>query len=79
MQRTVEYDRGPRSLLLDLADLDLEARKNVLRVLKEHEVREALLRAEVSRLKDELTLLGGRTPLGDSSHPSSSSAQERRP
>ena len=79
MQRTVEYDRGPRSLLLDLADLDLEARKNVLRVLKEHEVREALLRAEVGRLQDELSVLGRRTPPGDSSHPSSSSAQERRP
>jgi hypothetical protein len=49
-----------RSLLLDLSHLDAEARKTVLQVLKAHEAREASLRAEVGRLREELRTLGAR-------------------
>lgn len=79
MKPTVELDRGPRSLIVDLTDLEVEARKNVLQVLRQHKRREALLRAEVSRLQEQLRVLGVRTPPGESTQPSHSLAHEWRP
>lgn len=43
----------PLSILLDLGGLDVEARKNVLRALKDSFARETRLRAEVQRLREQ--------------------------
>jgi len=44
----------PLSLLLDLGGLEVEARKNIMRALKDSHAREVRLRAEVQRLRDQL-------------------------
>jgi hypothetical protein len=43
----------PLSILLDLGGLDVEARKNILRALKDSYAREMRLRAEVQRLREQ--------------------------
>ena len=42
----------PLSILFDLGGLEVEARKNILRALKDSYAREVRLRAEVQRLRD---------------------------
>lgn len=78
MRQTVERDASARSLWLDLADLDVEPRKNVLRVLKEHETREAVLRAEVGRLQQQLRGLDRTGPSRMPSRPCPHCGCERR-
>lgn len=43
----------PLSILLDLGGLEVEARKNILRALKDSYAREMRLRAEVQRLREQ--------------------------
>ena len=43
----------PLSILLDLGGLEVEARKNILRALKDSYAREMRLRGEVQRLRDQ--------------------------
>ncbi|MGH2554859.1 MAG: hypothetical protein ACRDHO_03980 [Actinomycetota bacterium] len=42
------------SMLLDLSGLEVEARKNILRALKDSYAREIRLQAEVRKLRDQL-------------------------
>jgi hypothetical protein len=52
-------ERQPGTLLsmfLDLSGLEVEARKNILRALKDSYVREKRLQAEVQRLRGQLEL-----------------------
>lgn len=44
----------PLSVLLDLGGLEVEARKNILRALKNSRAREMRLRAEIWRLRRQL-------------------------
>jgi hypothetical protein len=43
----------PLSIILDLGGLEVEARKNILRALKDSHAREMCLRAEVQRLREQ--------------------------
>ena len=43
----------PLSIILDLGGLEVEARRNILRALKDSHAREMRLRAEVQRLREQ--------------------------